>query len=159
MKQKFALAVACSLMLTVQTSAMARETACGYDGVEPAAAPAPAPTKLVIKAGALFDFDSDVCKQPGTAQLNSFAEKVKAGMTLEKLTIVGHTDSKGSDAYNDALGLRRANSVANYLKAKGVTANSVDIKGMGEKQPVDTNDTETGRANNRRVEITIETVK
>ena len=71
------------------------------------------------------------------------------------MDITGHTDSKGSDAYNDRLGQQRANNVANEIRSKTdpskVKINSV--VGKGEKEPVATNDTAEGRAQNRRVEI------
>ncbi|HSF95176.1 MAG TPA: OmpA family protein [Thermohalobaculum sp.] len=71
------------------------------------------------------------------------------------LDIVGHTDSVGSESYNQALSERRANSVANYLRSRGVAPQRVAAYGMGESQPVASNDTDYGRAANRRVELRI----
>lgn len=71
------------------------------------------------------------------------------------IEIVGHTDSKGSHAYNMTLSERRAQSVANYLLAQGVNAARVTTRGVGPDQPVASNDTEAGRAQNRRVEINL----
>ncbi len=69
--------------------------------------------------------------------------------------IAGHTDSKGTDAYNQALSERRAGSVGNYLMAKGLVRDRFILVGAGESRPVASNDTEAGRAQNRRVEITL----
>jgi OOP family OmpA-OmpF porin len=67
--------------------------------------------------------------------------------------IQGHTDSVGNDAYNMSLGLRRANSVKDFLVSKGVSASRLSTKSFGETQPVASNDTAEGRALNRRVEL------
>ena len=67
----------------------------------------------------------------------------------------GHTDSVGSDAYNQKLSVRRAEAVKAYLVGKGVDAKRVYTEGKGEKQPVATNKTAAGRAQNRRVEIEV----
>lgn len=67
--------------------------------------------------------------------------------------VVGHTDSTGSDAINDPLSLRRAESVRNYLSDRGVSAGRIEVAGRGSREPVATNDTPEGRAKNRRVEI------
>lgn len=69
--------------------------------------------------------------------------------------IYGHTDSTGSDAYNQDLSERRAGSVADYLESRGVRSARIGIRGFGEMQPIASNDTEQGRAANRRVEIKI----
>ncbi len=67
--------------------------------------------------------------------------------------IVGHTDSTGSDAINDPLSLRRAESVRDYLSDRGVSASRIEVAGRGSREPVASNDTAEGRAKNRRVEI------
>ncbi|MNH40347.1 Outer membrane porin F precursor [compost metagenome] len=69
--------------------------------------------------------------------------------------MVGHTDSVGSDAYNQALSERRASSVAEYLLSQGVAPNKITSEGKGESQPIADNETEEGRAKNRRVELHI----
>lgn len=71
----------------------------------------------------------------------------------EKFIVEGHADSTGSDAINDRLSTARANAVRDYLVSKGLNEANYTAKGYGEKQPVDTNDTASGRANNRRVEL------
>ncbi|HEY0662591.1 MAG TPA: OmpA family protein [Lysobacter sp.] len=73
--------------------------------------------------------------------------------------VAGHTDSVGSDAYNHDLSVRRANSVANYLSSHGVIRDRLMIVGAGESRPVASNDTDSGRAQNRRVEITLVPVR
>jgi outer membrane protein OmpA-like peptidoglycan-associated protein len=71
------------------------------------------------------------------------------------IDVLGHTDSTGSDAYNQALSERRAQSVSNYLAGRGVTQARIAARGYGEGQPIASNDTESGRAENRRVEIKV----
>ena len=71
------------------------------------------------------------------------------------IDVEGHTDSRGSDSYNQALSERRTQSVADYLASQGVSASSLNPIGMGEGSPVASNDTREGRAQNRRVEVTI----
>ncbi|PZO31710.1 MAG: flagellar motor protein MotB, partial [Betaproteobacteria bacterium] len=72
---------------------------------------------------------------------------------LNSVIAIGHTDSIGSDAYNQKLSERRAQAVKDYMVSKGVAADRIQIKGMGESQPVADNKTKEGRAKNRRVEI------
>jgi OOP family OmpA-OmpF porin len=125
------------------------------------AAPAPAPVpvapateKVSFAADAFFDFDKSTLKPEGKAKLDDLAEKVK-GLTLEVVIAVGHTDSKGTDAYNQKLSVRRADAVKTYLAGKGIEASRIYTEGKGESQPVADNKTEAGRAKNRRVEIEV----
>jgi OOP family OmpA-OmpF porin len=74
---------------------------------------------------------------------------------VEVVIAVGHTDSVGTDAYNEKLAVRRAESVKAYLLSKGLDSNRVYTEGKGEKQPVADNKTAEGRAKNRRVEIEV----
>ena len=125
----------------------------------PAAAQAPAPapaaaTKVTYAADAFFDFDKSALKNEGKAKLDDLVGKVK-GINLEVIIAVGHTDSVGSDAYNQKLSVRRAESVKAYLVSKGIEKNRVYTEGKGEKQPVADNKTKEGRAKNRRVEIEV----
>ena len=71
------------------------------------------------------------------------------------IKVIGHTDSKGSDAYNQALSERRASSVASYLLSQGLSPNKLTSEGRGESEPVADNATDEGRAKNRRVELHI----
>jgi len=92
------------------------------------------------------------------AQFHPVLDKVAATLVEYNQTVIevaGHTDSVGSDAYNQQLSERRASSVAMYLAGRGVQSQRVVTVGAGEAHPVASNDTEEGRAHNRRVEITI----
>ncbi len=134
----------------------------------PAAAPAPAPapkaaapaqppaaaSKVTYAADAFFDFDKSVLKAEGKAKLDDLVGKMKA-INLEVIIAVGHTDSVGTDAYNQKLSVRRAEAVKAYLVSKGVEKNRVYTEGNGEKQPVADNKTAQGRSKNRRVEIEV----
>ena len=120
----------------------------------PAPAPAPAATKLTYAADAFFDFDKSVLKPAGKAKLDDLVSKVK-GINLEVIIAVGHTDSVGTDAYNQKLSVRRAEAVKAYLVTKGIEKNRIYTEGKGEKQPVADNKTKEGRAKNRRVEIEV----
>jgi OOP family OmpA-OmpF porin len=121
----------------------------------PAPAPQPpAATKVTYAADAFFDFDKSVLKPEGKAKLDDLVGKIQ-GINLEVIIAVGHTDSVGSDAYNQRLSVRRAESVKAYLVSKGIEKNRVYTEGKGEKQPVADNKTAEGRAKNRRVEIEV----
>lgn len=129
---------------------------------EPAPAPAPAPQpvyktiftdKPVTIEGASFDFDSSKLKHTADKQLDEvvdFAVKYPDA----NLAVTGYTDSTGSKKYNLKLSERRAESVKAYLVKKGVAADRISTKGDGEANPVASNKTNEGRAQNRRVEIT-----
>ena len=116
--------------------------------------PAPAAAKVTYAADAFFDFDKSVLKPAGKAKLDDLVGKVK-GINLEVIIAVGHTDSIGSDAYNQKLSVRRAEAVKAYLVSKGIEKNRIYTEGKGEKQPVASNKTKEGRAKNRRVEIEV----
>jgi OmpA-OmpF porin, OOP family len=120
----------------------------------PAVIAAPAATKVTYAADAFFDFDKAVLKPEGKAKLDDLVGKVK-GITLEVIIGVGHTDSIGTDAYNQKLSVRRSEAVKAYLVSKGIEQNRVYTEGKGEKQPVADNKTAEGRAKNRRVEIEV----
>jgi len=118
------------------------------------AAPVVSAEKVSFAADAFFDFDKAVLKPEGKAKLDEVVSKLNT-INLEVIIGVGHTDSVGTDAYNDKLSLRRADAVKAYLISKGVEANRVYSEGKGEKQPVADNKTADGRAKNRRVEIEV----
>lgn len=125
--------------------------------VAPKPAPKPQPpvaTKVTYAADAFFDFDKSVLKPEGKAKLDDLVGKVK-GINLEVIIAVGHTDSVGSDAYNQKLSVKRSEAVKAYLVSKGIEKNRVYTEGKGEKQPVADNKTKEGRAKNRRVEIEV----
>ena len=129
--------------------------------VAPAPAPAPAApaagaaaTKVTYAADAFFASNSAVLKAAGKAKLDDLVDKVK-GINLEVIVAVGHTDSKGTDASNQKLSVRRAEAVKAYLVSKGIEKNRVYTEGKGSKQPVADNKTAEGRAKNNRVEIEV----
>ena len=117
----------------------------------PAAKPAPAPAPLAVidATTAQFAFDKSDLTSAHRTILIDVAGKLTG---KENLEIVGHTDSKGSKAYNQKLSERRAKAVADFLRNFGVK-NNMSVSGMGETQPVADNATDAGRAQNRRVEI------
>lgn len=101
---------------------------------------------------------SDVSFDTGRADIKPQMRPVldEVGRNLDasvRLTVVGHTDSTGSDAINDPLSRERAMAVRDYLAARGVSASRISVSGRGSHEPVASNDTEAGRAANRRVEI------
>jgi OmpA-OmpF porin, OOP family len=120
----------------------------------PAAPPPVTAEKVTFAADAFFDFNKSVLKKEGKAKLDDLSDKIK-GINLEVIIAVGHTDSVGSDAYNQKLSVRRSEAVKAYLVSKGMEANRVYTEGKGEKQPVADNKTSDGRAKNRRVEIEV----
>jgi OOP family OmpA-OmpF porin len=119
-----------------------------------AAKPKPVAEKITFAADVLFDFDKSVIKPDGKSKLDDLANKMK-GINLEVVIAIGHADSIGSDAYNQALSVRRAEAVKAYFVSKGIEGNRVYTEGKGEKQPVADNKTAEGRAKNRRSEIEV----
>jgi outer membrane protein OmpA-like peptidoglycan-associated protein len=101
-----------------------------------------------------FDFDKTTLKSQSFLELNKVVDFLKQNQTVE-IEISGHTDSKGSDDYNLNLSQGRSQAVVDYLITQGIDSYRLTAHGYGETKPVDTNDTEEGRANNRRVEFTI----
>lgn len=101
-----------------------------------------------------FGFDSSDLTSAAKANLDKLAQVLKNNMDTN-INIYGHTDSKGTDAYNLSLSERRAAAVKNYLVSQGVSASRMFTMGVGEKEPVASNDTDAGRAENRRVEFAI----
>ena len=108
--------------------------------------------KLNLPDGVTFDFAKYDLKPQFYPALNTVAATLKEyNQTIVEVS--GHTDSVGSDAANQTLSERRANAVAGYLMGQGVQRERFEIVGMGERYPVASNDTDSGRALNRRVEI------
>jgi len=119
-----------------------------------AIAPVPSSEKVTYAADAFFDFDKAILKPEAKTKLDDLVSKTKE-INLEVIIAVGHTDGVGTDAYNDKLSVRRAESIKAYLTSKGLEANRVYTEGKGKKQPVADNKTAEGRAKNRRVEIEV----
>ena len=109
---------------------------------------------LNMPGNVTFDFDSASLRPEFTPVLDNVAQTLtQYNQTV--VEIAGHTDSVGSDQYNQALSQRRANSVAAYLGSHGVMQQRMITVGAGESRPIASNDNESGRAQNRRVEITL----
>jgi outer membrane protein OmpA-like peptidoglycan-associated protein len=108
--------------------------------------------KLTLDSEVSFDFGKSDIKPGFRASLDKLANVImKYDRTV--VHVVGHTDSVGSDEYNQGLSQRRANAVGDYLISRGVPAARIRTEGRGEREPRDTNATEAGRQLNRRVEI------
>jgi outer membrane protein OmpA-like peptidoglycan-associated protein len=110
--------------------------------------------QVTFDSGLLFDFDSDAIRADAGRNLVELARSLNK-YPDSQLLIVGHTDSKGDDAYNQGLSYRRSNSAASYLQNQGVARTRVSTNGRGENEPVASNDTDAGRQLNRRVEVAI----
>ena len=123
---------------------------------KPAAKPAPAVTqsKITLQADTLYDFDKATLKPEGKATLDKIARDLSK-IKLEVIIAVGNTDSVGTDAYNMALGQRRAQSVKAYLTSKGVDGSRIYTESKGKSNPVASNATAEGRAKNRRTDIEV----
>lgn len=140
---------------------MAQAPAAEVPLTSPAPPPAPAPVvqapvseKVTFASDALFDFDKSVIKPEGKAKLDELTTRQR-GVVVEAVIATGHTDSVGSDGYNDRLSMRRAEAVKAYLVSAGTDVTRVFGEGKGEKQPVADNATADGRAQNRRVQIEV----
>lgn len=120
----------------------------------PPKAPEPTSEKVSFAAETLFDFDKSAVKPAGKAALDDLLLKLK-GMNTEVVVTVGHTDSVGSNEYNQKLSLRRAEAVKAYLVGTGMDATRVYTEGKGETQPLADNATAEGRAKNRRVTVEV----
>ena len=104
--------------------------------------------------GVNFEFDRSELTVNAKTILDSVASELEEHDRIE-VEVVGHTDSRGSDSYNQKLSERRANSVVQYLVGKGIDASRMQPVGMGEASPVADNETDEGRERNRRVELKI----
>jgi outer membrane protein OmpA-like peptidoglycan-associated protein len=113
-------------------------------------------SKIVPRAGALinFDFDSAKIRPDSYPLLDEFGKALKFGLADGVFIVAGHTDNTGSMDYNQGLSESRANAVANYLSAHhGIVSSRLIMQGYGEKKPIASNDSDNGRALNRRVEF------
>jgi outer membrane protein OmpA-like peptidoglycan-associated protein len=117
------------------------------------AAPRPTEKRIVLR-GVNFDFDKSNIRADARPTLDEAISLLKQEGTI---TIIseGHTDSKGTDEYNQRLSLRRATAVKDYLVRGGISASRIDVQGYGESKPVASNETDDGRAQNRRVELRV----
>lgn len=109
---------------------------------------------VTFASGLLYDFDSDVVRPDAAQNLRTLAASLGKYPNTD-LLIVGHTDATGTDSYNHGLSERRAKSAANFLIGEGVAPVRLRSVGRGETEPIAPNDTESGQARNRRVEVAI----
>ncbi|MBX2840215.1 MAG: OmpA family protein [Flammeovirgaceae bacterium] len=110
--------------------------------------------KVTFESGVLFDFNSSKLQPAAQSSIEKMVETFKEYPDTD-IRVIGHTDSKGSDKYNQKLSEKRAKAVVNYAAAHGLERDRLISLGFGEEDPVAENDTETGRAENRRVEFAI----
>jgi OOP family OmpA-OmpF porin len=117
----------------------------------------PVGEELLILTGIKFDFDSSKLSRDSEVLVDRAVDNLNRNQNMAVL-IEGHTDSTGPDDYNMGLSLRRAKAVKDYIVSKGIAASRMSVKGLGESDPLASNDTPEGRAENRRVEFVV-TVK
>ncbi len=111
---------------------------------------------IVIPAASMFAFDSAKLTAEGRKSLESYRAKIKPELAQAyAAVIVGHTDSTGKAEYNVALSKRRAEAVRDYLIETGTSSAKLRVIGLGAKEPIASNDTDAGRATNRRVEVIV----
>ena len=109
---------------------------------------------VIILRNIFFDFDKATLRPESKTELERVYQLLKENPRM-KVRVAGHTDSFGSDEYNQRLSEARAQAVYEYLVSRGISADRLSYVGYGETRPIDTNDTEEGRQNNRRVELEI----
>lgn len=134
---------------------------CGAPAPEPAAVAAAVvsePRRMTLQADANFDFDQATLTDEGRSRLDKLLSDAN-GMTFSTVEVSGYTDWVGTDAYNQRLSERRAQTVAQYLREHGLQAQAFDVHGYGKSNPVATNSTAEGRAQNRRVELVLSPAK
>ncbi|AOJ03761.1 hypothetical protein WS70_17675 [Burkholderia mayonis] len=110
---------------------------------------------VLLRGDALFDFDRSDLKPSGKRDLDDVVRQAE-GKRFRVVQVSGYTDAIGSDSYNNTLSARRARTVANYLRERGLQADRFVVSGFGKSNPVASNATDEGRAQNRRVEIVLE---
>lgn len=113
---------------------------------------AAASEKVTLDTDTYFDFDKATLKPEGESRLKEIANRVSS-MKLEVVVATGYTDWTGTDAYNQKLSERRANTIKRFLANQGIPNKRIFIEGKGEKDPVTSNQTREGRAKNRRVVV------
>ena len=110
--------------------------------------------KVTFDSGILFDFNKSTLKAEAKKQLDQFAAEM-SDMTQTNIDVYGHTDNVGTAEANKKVSAQRAEAVASYLTQKGIAKDRIKTEGLSYDYPVASNDTEAGRAQNRRVEIYI----
>jgi len=121
----------------------------------PVPTPTPAPVrKRIVLRGVHFDFDKSAIRPDSRPVLDEAVEVLKENPNV-RISVEGNTDNVGSDLYNEKLSVRRAEAVFRYLVNHGIAPERMEVIGYGESRPVASNDTESGRAQNRRVELQV----
>ena len=110
--------------------------------------------QITFESGLLYDMNSDVVRPEARRNLRALAASLNK-YPGSSVLMVGHTDNTGAAAYNLSLSERRAAAAADYLVVLGVKKDRIDTRGMGEREPIASNDTERGRELNRRLEVAI----
>jgi outer membrane protein OmpA-like peptidoglycan-associated protein len=110
--------------------------------------------QVTFDSGLLYDFDSDRIKAEAATNLRNLAQSLQKYPKTDVL-IVGHTDATGSDDYNMRLSQQRADAASRFLTGEGIASTRLRTSGRGELEPIMTNDTESGQAANRRIEVAI----
>ncbi len=141
-------------VLTFQCGVPAQPAPPPQPAPQPAPAPVP-PRKITLSGDANFDFDKATLTADARGRLDQLVTQAR-GMSFRTVTVDGYTDAIGSAAYNQALSERRAQTVAMYLHDRGLNSQQFFAHGNGKANPVATNATEAGRAQNRRVEIQLD---
>lgn len=114
--------------------------------------PPPPSSKRIVLRGVNFDFDKSDIRPDSRPVLDQAAEVLRQSPNV-RISVEGHTDAVGSEVYNEKLSVRRAEAVFRYLVNHGVTPERMEVTGYGQARPVADNDSESGRAQNRRVEL------
>jgi outer membrane protein OmpA-like peptidoglycan-associated protein len=117
--------------------------------------PPPTPKKKIVLRGVHFDFDKSNIRADSVPILRAAADTLKENADVD-IVVEGHTDGKGTEAYNQRLSVRRATAVRDYLAKLGIPGRRMTVRGKGKSQPVAGNDTDEGRAQNRRVELLVQ---
>jgi outer membrane protein OmpA-like peptidoglycan-associated protein len=110
---------------------------------------------VTFESGILFDFDSSVLRSEARQNLTDLAQALADEPEDYQLLVAGHTDSVGSEEYNQRLSERRADAAADFLMTRGIPPEQLERAGLGETEPVASNETDAGRQENRRVEVAI----
>jgi len=128
----------------------------GRPAPAPAAKPAPGAKTLTITSTQLFAFNKSDLSSDAKARLDrEVLVRLNEFATIQFINVYGHTDRIGSAQYNQKLSERRAKAVGDYLGSHGISRSRLSTAGFGESRPVATNDTDAGRAENRRVELKV----
>jgi len=122
--------------------------------IEVSAAPEVEPRRRIVLRGINFPFDSATIREDDGAILDVAVEELRSESDV-RVRVIGHTDSVGDEAYNQALSERRAQAVADYMSEQGIVASRLSVEGRGETEPLAANDDADGRAQNRRVALEV----